>query len=322
MQYQRNGGSRDLDEKLALGLGWFSIGLGVAEIVAPGGLARFIGIPDSRNSRNVLRTYGAREIGTGIALLSQPTSPTWMWGRVAGDLLDLATIAKADKYDTGKTAGATAAVLGVTALDIYVAQQLSKRSGNESGAGAKQRSASAVSTVVINKSPEEIYSFWRNFENLPRFMTNLESVQTTGEGRSRWKARGPLGSSFEWEAETVADEPNQSISWRSVEGSSVYNSGTVRFERGPGGRGTIVKVELDYTPPGGVAGAAAAKLLMSDPQQQMDTDLRVFKQIMETGEIVRSDASIHRKKHAAQPPAILPADSPAMQTQELTPTAV
>lgn len=322
MQRQQRTGSRDLDEKLALGLGCFSIGLGIAEIVAPGSLARLIGIADSRDSRNVMRTYGAREIAAGIAILTQPTTPTWMWGRVAGDLLDLATMARADKFDTGRTAGATAAVLGVTALDFYVAQQLSRKDGTEARTGQKQRATHAVSTVVINKPAEEIYSFWRNLENLPRFMTNLESVHVTGDRRSRWKARGPMGRSFEWEAETIADEPNSKISWRSVEGSSVHNSGTVRFEHGPGGRGTIVKVEVDYTPPGGVAGAAAAKLLMTDPQQQMDTDLRVFKQIMETGEIVRSDASIHRKMHAAQPPSVVPADSPAMHTHELNPTAV
>ena len=314
MQSQQRGRPSDFDERLAMGLGWFSIGLGVAEIVAPGSLARFIGVPDSRDSRNVMRTYGTREIASGIGILTQPRPAGWLWSRVAGDLLDLATLAKADKYATSRTAGAAAAVLGVTALDIYSALQLSRDAGDEE-AGARQTegSAHAVSTVVINKSPDEIYSFWRNFENLPRFMTNLESVQTTGDQRSRWKARGPVGTSFEWEAETIADEPNSLISWRSVEGSSVYNSGNVRFERGPGGRGTIVKVEVDYTPPGGMVGVAAAKLLMSDPQQQMDTDLRVFKQILETGEIVRSDASIHRKMHAAQPSAVVPADSPAMQ---------
>jgi len=314
MQSQQQERPCDLDERLAIGLGWFSVGLGVAEIVAPGELARFIGIPDSRDSRNVMRTYGAREIASGIGILTQPRPAAWMWSRVAGDLLDLATLAKADKYNTGRTVGATCAVLGVTALDIYCAQQLSRKGASDgTRTGEKAGSAHAVSTVVINKSPEEIYSYWRDFENLPRFMTNLESVQTTGDRRSRWKARGPLGTSFEWEAETIADEPNSFISWRSVEGSSVHASGSVRFERGPGGRGTIVKADVDYTPPGGMVGVAAAKMLMSDPQQQMDTDLRVFKQIMETGEIVRSDASIHSKMHAAQPPAEVPADSPAMQ---------
>ena len=320
MQRQQNDKSQDIDQRLAIGLGWFSIGLGVAEIVAPGGLARLIGLPDRSDTRNVLRTYGAREIAAGVGILSQPQAATWMWTRVAGDLLDLGTLAKADKTDSGRTAAATAAVLGVTALDIYCAQQLTRNSSETTP--ARRFASHAVSTVVINKSPEEIYSFWRNFENLPQFMTNLESVRNTEGGRSRWTARGPFGKSVEWEAEIVNDQPNSSISWRAVEGSDVDNAGSVHFERGPGGRGTIVRVEVDYTPPGGIAGAAVAKLLWSDPQQQMDTDLKVFKQIMETGEIVRSDASIHRKMHAAQPSAVIPADSPAMQPQQLSPVGV
>lgn len=302
MQTQEQARARDFDERIAMGLGLFSIGLGVAELVAPGSVARFIGVADRNDTRNVLRTYGAREIAAGIGILAQQRPATWLWSRVAGDLLDLATLAKADKFDGSRSAAAAAAVLGVTALDIYCAQQFSRDSETVSH---------SVSTVVINKSPEEVYTFWRNFENLPRFMTNLESVQTLDGGRSRWRARGPLGRPVEWEAETTSDQPNASIGWRAVEGSDIHNSGAVHFERGPGGRGTIVRVEVDYTPPGGRAGAAIAKLLWSNPQQQMDTDLRVLKQILETGEIVRSDASIHRGMHAAQPAA-----------QELSPVGV
>jgi uncharacterized membrane protein len=198
---------------------------------------------------------------------------------------------------------ATFAVLGVTALDVLCAQRLTQTGADRSAlsAGATHVSKS----VTVNLPPEEVYSFWRDFQNLPRFMNHMESVHATGDGRSHWRAKGPAGKVVEWEAETVQDEPNRLISWRSVAGSDVRNSGTVRFEPGSGGRGTVVRVELDYDPPGGTLGAAAAKLLWKSPKQMLDDDLRRFKQVMETGEVVQSDASIHRKMHPAQPAALV-----------------
>jgi uncharacterized membrane protein len=197
---------------------------------------------------------------------------------------------------------ATAAVLGVTALDVLCAQRLSEteagRSGQTSG------STHVTKSVTVNRSPGEVYSFWREFQNFPQFMQHLDSVQMLENGRSRWRAHGPAGKAVEWEAETVQDEPGRMISWRSVPDSGVTNAGTVRFEPAPGGKGTVVRVQLDYDPPGGMVGAAAAKLLWKAPDQMLDDDLRRFKQIMETGEVVKSDSSIHRGMHPAQPPAL------------------
>jgi hypothetical protein len=127
-------------------------------------------------------------------------------------------------------------------------------------------------------------------------------VQTTGDGRSHWKAKAPAGTTVEWDAETVADRPNELIAWRSLPGSAVDNSGVVRFVPAPGQRGTEVHVELSYTPPAGALGATAAMLFGTEPGQEISEDLRVFKQVIETGEVVRSDASIHRRPHSAQPP--------------------
>jgi uncharacterized membrane protein len=121
--------------------------------------------------------------------------------------------------------------------------------------------------------------------------------------RSRWRAKAPAGTSVEWEAELIDDRPNELIAWRSLEGSTVDNSGFVRFERAPGGRGTVVHVELRYCPPAGALGAAVAKLFGEEPRQQLYDDLRAFKQVMELGEVVKSDASIHTGMHPAQPPA-------------------
>jgi uncharacterized membrane protein len=158
-------------------------------------------------------------------------------------------------------------------------------------------------SLIINRTPEELYRFWRDFENLPRFMKHLESVRVTGDGRSHWVAKAPAGSSVEWDAEITEDRPNELIAWRSLEGADVDNSGSVRFERAPGNRGTIVKVEIDYNPPGGVIGAAVAKLFGEEPGQQTQDALRCLKQVMETGEIIISDGTVWDNGLLTQRPA-------------------
>jgi uncharacterized membrane protein len=139
--------------------------------------------------------------------------------------------------------------------------------------------------IIINRPAEELYAFWRKFENLPRFMLHLESVDTTSPERSHWVAKGPLGARVQWDAEVVEDRRGELIAWRSLPGADVDNTGTVRFEPAVGGRGTIVRVALEYKPPGGVVGAKVAKLLGESPEKQIPDDLRRFKQLMETGEI-------------------------------------
>ena len=116
-------------------------------------------------------------------------------------------------------------------------------------------------------------------------MKHLESVEIVGDNRMHWKAKGPAGTSVEWDAELVADEPGRLLAWRSLEGSQVDNEGVVRFEPAPGGRGTILRVMMSYKPPGGIAGALVAKMFGEEPSQQIDEDLRRFKWLIETGEI-------------------------------------
>jgi uncharacterized membrane protein len=157
----------------------------------------------------------------------------------------------------------------------------------------------------VNRPVDEVYSFWHNFENLPKFMKHLESVRIIDERHSHWVAKAPGGRRVEWDAEIVADQPNSLIEWTSIEGSGIHNNGRVLFEPAPGGRGTIVRVELHYHPPAGLLGIAVAKLAGEEPGQQIDEDLRAFKQIMEVGEVVRSDASIHPGMHPAQPPVYI-----------------
>ncbi|HEX8177409.1 MAG TPA: SRPBCC family protein [Pyrinomonadaceae bacterium] len=137
------------------------------------------------------------------------------------------------------------------------------------------------SIVINNRTPEELYGFWRNFENLPRFMDHLESVTASGN-RSHWVAKAPAGTSVEWDAEVYNEKQGELIAWRSLEGSQVDNAGSVHFTAAPGGGGTEVRVVLKYDPPGGAIGAAVAKLFGEEPSQQIREDLRRFKQLMET----------------------------------------
>ncbi len=145
-------------------------------------------------------------------------------------------------------------------------------------------------TVTIqNKSPEELYTFWRNFENLPTFMKNLQSVRIVNETRSHWAAKSPMGNSIEWDAEMLIDRPNELITWASVPGADVENSGSVRFTPAYPGRGTEVKLVLEYSPPGGGITDAIAKVFNQSPEQQIVEDLRHFKMLMETGEIATTE---------------------------------
>jgi uncharacterized membrane protein len=143
--------------------------------------------------------------------------------------------------------------------------------------------------VTVMKPAVEVYQFWRDFENLPRFMTHLIDVDTTTNGRSHWVAKGPLGLKVEWDAEIVADISGEAIGWKSLDGSDVDTAGSVRFRELPHGRGTEVRVNLKYDPPAGKVGRAVARLFGEAPEQQIREDLRRFKQIVEAREIPTTD---------------------------------
>lgn len=145
-------------------------------------------------------------------------------------------------------------------------------------------------TVTINnKSPEALYQFWRNFENLPRFMKHLKHVSVANDTRSHWIATAPMGGSVEWDAEIINEQENRLIAWASVEGADVDNSGFVRFQPTLEGRATEVKVVIEYNPPGGALTATFAKLFGEEPKQQIGDDLRRFKMLMEAGEIATNE---------------------------------
>ncbi|HET7114765.1 MAG TPA: SRPBCC family protein [Pyrinomonadaceae bacterium] len=297
-------------KRLARGLGWFSLGLGMTELLAPKFIARISGVSERRTG--TIRLYGLREIASGIGIFSQKNPAPALWSRVAGDALDLTSLGfacTAPNAKRGRITFATANVLAVTALDVFAARQLS----------SSNTGIHANGSCIVNRPPDEVYKFWREFRNLPRFMEHLVSVEELTDERSHWVAKGPAGTTVEWDAMIVADEPGRVITWRSLENSDVDNAGAVRFEPAPGGRGTIIKVNIQYNPPGGVVGATVAKLFGEEPNQQLEDDLRRFKQVMEVGEVLVSDATVFGTGYFEQRPA-QPPDPSELKGSEALPT--
>ncbi len=139
-------------------------------------------------------------------------------------------------------------------------------------------------SVTINKPVAEVFSYFRDFSNLPHFMENVESIELLDDKRSHWKVKAPGKTTVEWDARVTAEEPNRFIEWTSEPGADVPNSGRVEFEDKPG-RGTIVTATILYDPPLGIVGKIVAKMFQREPAIQARRDLRRFKQLLETGEI-------------------------------------
>ena len=262
-------------------LGWLSIGLGLTQLMAPQFVAASIGLASDRAT--LIRAIGLRQLVCGAGILNNERPVGWLLSRMGGDVMDLGLLAVAAGQRgnrQGRLAVAGVMVGGMLAIDALALQE------NRAARGVATPGVIRIEKVVsVNRPPEELYRFWRDFENLPRFMRHIESVTVTGPRRSHWKARGPGGQTVEWDAELTIDQPGQMLAWRSVEGAAVMNSGSVRFEPVAGGHGTVVHVDMHYSPPGGWLGALMAKLLGQDPATQIESDLRRFKQLLETGEI-------------------------------------
>ena len=180
--------------------------------------------------------------------------------------------------------GALTAIAGGT-----LAYQAAKSPGGITEALGMNKAIKVEKTVTINKPQEELYRFWRKLDNLPHFMKHLKSVTVISDKRSHWVANAPMGASVEWDADIIEERENEFISWASVEGADVDNSGFVRFKPAPKDRGTEVKVVIEYAPPGGVVASALAKLFGEEPEQQIGDELRRFKMLMEAGEIATTE---------------------------------
>ena len=285
---------------LAIGLGWFSVGLGVAEVIAPRAMARLVGVTEGPRTVGLVRSMGAREVGHGIAILTRPDSAARVWARVAGDSVDLALLGSALNSTSHKrrTALATAAVLSVTVVDILCARRVGDPHSDPS---PRDRGESrAVAAITVNRPIEQVFAFWRSLDNVKQFMRHLNAVEVPGDEGSGSHAMGPAGA-VEWQAEIVDEREDEIIRWQSLPGLDVDNRryGQVPAGAGRAGHGGPCR-NRSTTRRTGALGRTIARLLAQDPTQQLNEDLRRFKQLIETGEVARSDGPALWR--AAQPP--------------------
>jgi uncharacterized membrane protein len=192
-------------------------------------------------------------------------------------------------------AGIGGSVAGLSLLLRSVTNQPVKR---VFGVGRGRQAVDLQKEMWIDAPIDEVYEFWNNPQNFPRFMTHVKDVRDLGDGRYHWKVEGPGSVPFEWDAEITQQIPNEVIAWRSLPGALVRSSGIVRFE--PQEDGTRIIIRMQYTPPAGRLGHMFAKLLGSDPKQQMDDDLARFKSLLEDGKTTGDRGQVSRDELAAQ----------------------
>lgn len=258
--------------RLARGLGWFSIGLGVVEIFAAGAVARFFG---SRRE-DVVRAFGVREVATGVGLLATNSPRPWLWARVAGDVLDAAALGAlfvAGRSCPVRIAGGKAFVAGALALDVWAATR-----------GGRTNGSHVVRSATIGKPAAELYEFWRDPEKLALIMGHIAEVTAAGPKATRWTLKAP-GRTVSWRSEYADERPGELLRWHSGEGEPVESDGVVRFEPAPGDRGTVVRLNFHIAPRGGRAVKAAMRALSPVPEVIAARALRRFKSLVETGEL-------------------------------------
>lgn len=294
----RKTAARDLSRTL----GWVSLGLGAAQLAAPGWLVDLIGIEDGGRNRAILRLLGFREVATGAGLLAGSNPTPWMWGRVGGDAIDLALLASTlDDRGTNRQrlAGAAAITAAITAIDAICSAWLTS---TPVAREARRPEPVRVATAITVRAPaSRIYEALANAQNLPRFATSFASIDVQDPRLTRWTATLPGGLSLEWGLEITEEEPGERIAWRTREGSTFPASGQIALRPAPADQGTEVRFTAEFAPPGGELGARLGDLFSGAIGTKIHNDLRRFKQLMELGEIVQSDASSARGPHPAQP---------------------
>jgi uncharacterized membrane protein len=215
----------------------------------------------------------------------------------AGGILLLQGLARRDLVGLGIASIGGALLYRGTTGHCSAYQALGVNTAQEDGRRKRQaeHATRVTHSFLIDKSPEELYAYWRNFENLPNIMSHLKSVQVMDQRRSHWVATAPrvYGGEVQWDAEITADDPNSRIAWQSLPGGDLEHRGSVQFGRALGERGTMVRVILEYEPPAGQVGRWTAKLFGEAPEQQIREDLRRFKRIMEIGEAPTTEGQSH-----------------------------
>jgi uncharacterized membrane protein len=298
-------------ERLARALGWFSLGLGFAQIAAPDKVAQLVGVADDDETIAVMRVLGAREIASGLGILTQSKPAPWVWARVGGDAMDLALLRRAlssPRADHNRVAAATAAVAGIAAIDALCGTRLTAEANTPDQTETMPQSGEvhAKAAITVNAPIAEVYAFWEDFRNLPRFMRDFASVEVSSDRSSSWTLTAPAGITLKWDIEIVEATANQRIAWHTAEGATLNAAGEVRFRSAPGGRGTEVVFDATFNPPGGELGKKIAGFFAEALGTKIGSDLRRFKQLVELGEIVHSDDSVIPGPNPAQPPSTVP----------------
>jgi uncharacterized membrane protein len=194
-------------------------------------------------------------------------------------------------------------------------------SNGEHQAGLRQKEGYRINKrIVVNRSPEELYGFWRNLENLPRVFDHLVSVQPHNATHSHWVAKGPLNTRVEWDAEIIEEREGELIAWRSIAGAEVSTAGSVHFRKVPRNMGTEVSIALRYSPPAGSLGHAVAQLFGQTPEDQIEQELDQFRQMMEsyseqTGSRMNMGYSVSSQASSSQPSSSQPSSSQPSSSQ-------
>jgi uncharacterized membrane protein len=258
--------------------------MGIAEFMAPRSVTRaagFVGQP------LLLRSIGLREIVTGAGILMQRQQAGWLWSRVAGDVVDIALLTRLGSHRGSRNqrlALTTAAIAGIAILDLLAAAEQTRLLQAE-----RRKQAARVihvkKSLFINRSPQECYRFWRDIENFPRFMQHVESVQQVDPTHSHWTVQATPDCHVHWTAELISDRPGQQLAWRTLDGAELGHTGTVDFAPLGDARGTRLDVDLHYLAPPGKAASMLERMFGEEPDEQIEADLRCFKQLIETGEL-------------------------------------
>ena len=276
--------------RLARALGWFSVGLGLTELLAARNLDTAL---NTGNRLNVFRLFGLRELINGIGILVQPKpSAPWLWARVAGDVLDLGTLGEAmqrKRTDKDNVLAALVAVAGVTVLDVICASQLSRSDSSAPASEAPSDGAPhAERSLTVGAPAAEVRQLWQDGESLAKIMGHFAEVRVTGDNHAHWTAHGPLGKSLEWDTQMTPNpevDGDGGLRWRSLPGAKVPSEMTLRLIPAPGGRGTEMHLSLRFEPPGGALGKGLAKLLGAAPAILAMKALARAKNLVEAGEI-------------------------------------
>jgi hypothetical protein len=268
---------------LTTGLGWFSLGLGTTQLVAPGRLNRAIGIRNDASSRFWQRFVALQELSAAAGILSRRRPTGWLWARTSADVLHLTMLGRAyrgRRESRARLATAIASVAGTFVADAYTSVRLT----SDREATRKDHPMQGNASTTIRASQEQVAARWRAF-----------AQDADGETRL-----GPI--------EILGADPAGAIKWRTTDDANASASGITRFSRAPGDRGTEIHIHAEFDVMGGAVGAAVKKVKGDEPLQLIRDDVRRLKQLIETGEIARSDgsptgsnATLQPKQRPAQP---------------------